>query len=398
MKILIASDYAAPSGGAEAMSRILQEGLRERGHEVRLFASTAVDANVEYSCYGTTAPWRTLLQSANPFAARALQRAIDDFRPDVVHVRMFLTQLSPLILPVLRRVPSLYHVVWYRAVCPLGTKLLPNGKACTESPGRACLSNGCLPMRDWLPLMFQRKLQKRGLDAFDSIVANSEATRLKLIAEGIPVHRVIPNGVPPREQRPPLSAPPRVVFAGRLVREKGVHILLEAFARLLKSVPTSRLIIAGDGPERSALTELASKLAVSASVECTGQITPAELDAHRAAAWVQVVPSVWDEPFGIVAAESMMSGTAVIASNSGGLADIVRCGVTGRLVEPGDVSSLANALLEIVGDREKAEAMGAEGRQIALAEFSDTICVERFLETYRALADGTATRTNRSPS
>ena len=392
MRVLVVSDYSSPTGGAEAVSRILVNGLRERGHEVRLFASTAGQAgestDVDYTCYGTTAPWRTLLQTANPFAARSLKQAIDEFRPDVVHVRMFLTQLSPLILPVLRSVPSLYHAVWYRAVCPLGTKLLPNGRACEETPGRACRVNGCLPLRDWLPLMFQRRLQKKWLGAFDAVIANSEATSLKLAADGIQADQVIPNGVPPRIPSPPLSDPMKILFAGRLVPEKGAHVLLRAFARLITEHPIARLVIAGEGPQLETLEHLAAELALGQSVVFPGHLSTEEVDLERAQSWVQVAPSVWDEPFGIVAAEAMMSSTAVIASNSGGLRDIVRPGVTGLLVPPDDAQALATALIELASDREQTQSMGEKGRQIALSEFSDTILVERFLEVYRGLIGG----------
>src|SRR4051794_15694769 len=111
MKVLIAADYAALVGGAELAIATLRDGLRARGHDARVFASTALRENggffADYSCIGTTSRWRTLLQSANPTAGMALQRALADFQPDVVHVSMFLTQLSPLILPALRAVPAL---------------------------------------------------------------------------------------------------------------------------------------------------------------------------------------------------------------------------------------------------------------------------------------------------
>jgi len=118
LKILLVSDYAPPIGGAEIMTLMLRDGLRERGHDVRIFASRAEsspdDTHADYYCFGTTTTARTALQVANPWAYRRLRSVLAEFRPDVVHVKMFLTQLSPLILPLLRDVPTLHHVVWYR--------------------------------------------------------------------------------------------------------------------------------------------------------------------------------------------------------------------------------------------------------------------------------------------
>src|SRR5207249_3095669 len=165
----------------------------------RLFASSAggngVPSLADYTCFGTASKFRTLLQSANPWAFVALRRVLAEFQPDVVHVKMFLTQLSPLILPLLKRVPSICHVVWYRPICPLGTKVLPDGSSCYSPPGAVCYRSGCLPLRDWIPLMLQMKLWRQWRGVFDVIVANSQATKRRLVREGIEPVQVIYNGV-----------------------------------------------------------------------------------------------------------------------------------------------------------------------------------------------------------
>ena len=103
-------------------------------------------------------------------------------------------------------------------------------------------------------------------------------------------------------------------------------------------------------------------------------------------AWVQVVPSRWAEPFGIVAIEAMMRGTAVIATNSGGLREIVRHQQTGLLIKSEDVEALANSLEQVLRDRNLAEQMGQQGREIALAHFSETHFVNQFIDLYHQIA------------
>jgi hypothetical protein len=182
------SDYGTLVGGAETGLVILRDGLRRLGHDARVFSSSARpggESFADYECLGTTSSFRTVLQTANPWAALGLRRVLGEFKPDVVHVKLFLTQLSPLVQPVLREVPSLYHVVWYRPVCPLGTKRLPDGRGCREPAGRACYRNGCLPLRDWAPLMLQLRLWRHWRDCFDLVVANSETTKRQLITGGI---------------------------------------------------------------------------------------------------------------------------------------------------------------------------------------------------------------------
>lgn len=388
MRILIVNDYGALVGGAEHMALTLRDGLRQRGHEVRIFTSSA-EANkgsfADHECFGTTSSLRTLLQTANPFAYRRLRQVLAAFHPDVVHVKVFLTQLSPLILPLLREVPSIYHAEWHRPICPLGTKMLPNGSACQVSWGALCYQSGCLPLRDWLPLMLQMRLWQRWQDAFDLVVANSHPTKHYLEASDLRVDEVVWNGVPAPPLRASPGSPPTVVFAGRLVPEKGVDVLLHAFSHIASHVPAARLLIAGDGPEAERLKQLIATLEISDAVSMLGYVSREEMERRFASAWVQVVPSRWAEPFGIVAAEAMMRGTAVVASRSGGLADIVRENKTGFLTPPGDAERLASALLRLLQDRALAERLGRAGRETAQAQFSEAAYVEQFVRLYERL-------------
>jgi glycosyltransferase involved in cell wall biosynthesis len=392
MRILLVNDFATPVGGAELLILSLRDGLRRRGHDARLFASSAGresgESFADYECFGTTSPFRTLLQTANPWAMRRLRKVLAEFQPDVVHVKLFLTQLSPLILPLLRKVPSLYHVAWYRPICPLGTKMLPDGEHCQTPPGLVCYRNQCLPPRDWAPLMFQMSLWRRWRNAFNLIVANSYAVRDRLIAEGIEPVEVVWNGVPIQPWRPPLSSPPMVAFAGRLVLEKGADVLLRAFARIVERLPEAQLLLAGDGPERDHLQKMIAELRISSNVNMLGHLTRQQLERYLAPAWVQAVPSRWAEPFGIVATEALMRGTAVVVTNTGGLREILQDGSAGVLVPPGDADALAEALHRLLKDRQLAERMGRAGRAVAQAKFSEAVYVDRFARLYERLCRG----------
>jgi glycosyltransferase involved in cell wall biosynthesis len=389
MKILLMNDYGTPTGGAELLIIRLRDGLRLRGHDARLFTSSArpipVNSQADYECFGTTSRFRTVLQTANPWAFFGLRRVLAEFKPDVIHVAIFLTQLSPLILPLLKEVPSIYHAVWYRTICPLGTKTLPEGNVCQDLAGPACFHHHCLTARAWLPLMAQMKLWRQWQSAFNLIVAHSDALKRRLMEEGVNVSDVVRGGVPIQRQRPSLSSPPTVAFAGRLVREKGADMLLHAFAKVVMQLPEARLLLVGDGPEHEHLKKLIPQWRLSTSVSLLGQLPPLEMERRFASAWVQVVPSRWAEPFGLAAVDAMMRGTAVIASDSGGLSEIVRQGETGSLVTPGNVDALADALLGLLQNRERAEQMGRAGHQAALHHFSEAIFVDRFIQLYHTL-------------
>ncbi len=391
MKILIVHDYAELIGGAEIGALTLRNGLRDRGHEARVFAARTnlkQESAVDHTCFGTTSRIRGLVQTANPLAYWQLKQVIADFQPDVVHVRMFLTQLSPLILPLLRSVSSLYHVVWYRPICPTGNKLLPSGTACLSPAGTACLKHGCLPLHDWIPLMGQLKLWRHWQSAFDRVVANSNAVKQQLVQGGIRPVEVIWNGVPeppPPSYPRPLNLAPTAVVAGRLTPEKGVDVVLKAVAAMSDRLPTLQLLIAGDGPQRKALQALAHDLGIADRVKLLGHLPRQQVEQQFAGAWVQVVPSLWAEPFGFVAPEAMMRGMPVIASNSGGLAEIVKDGKTGFLVPPGDVDALAKTLMTVLSDTDLVERLGQCGRDRAHAHFSETVWLDQFEALYEQM-------------
>jgi len=389
MKILLINDYGSPVGGAEVLTFALRDELQRLGHDVRLFAGSAgaspASSKADYLCYGTFSRFRTLLQTLNPWAFVRLRRVLQEFQPDVVHVRMFLTQLSPLILPLLRRVPALYHVVWYRPICLTGTKLLPSGSPCQGSAGFVCYRSACVPLRDWILLQWQMWLWRKWRHAFRRIVANSHAVQESLIADGINPVEVIHNGVAVESLTRALSAKPVAVFAGRLVPEKGVDLLLHAFAIVARDLPEARLLLAGDGPERGTLTALAEKLKISRQVTFLGHLSKSDMERKFAPAWVQVVPSRWAEPFGLVAVEAMMRATAVIASRMGGLEEILQEGETGYLVPPNDPHRLAQRLKELLCDRSKADAMGQSGRRVAEERFSLRRQCEQFVSLYQQM-------------
>ena len=161
--------------------------------------------------------------------------------------------------------------------------------------------------------------------------------------------------------------------------------MLRAFKRLLEQIPRVRLAIVGDGPLRDSLQELARKLVIADEVEFAGPLPTTDMERRLETAWVQVVPSKWDEPFGMVAIEAMMRGTAVLASNSGGLRDIVRNGETGLLVAPDEVEAWASALTALLSDRDRCEAMGAAGRKVALDEYTVGQKIDRILSLYENL-------------
>lgn len=379
MKILLVNDLGAPFGGAEIHMLALRAGLRARGHDARLFASRAEGEGGfegDYACFGTTGRFRTLVRAANPAALLALRKVLAEFEPDVVHLRTLFSQLSPVILAALRRVPTLYQAAWHESVCPLGHKMLPDGSICRERVGTPCRKNGCLSPPAFGALMLQRQLWLLLRSSIDRTLANSAATAAPLVDDGVAPVEVLWNGVPERPRRPPLTDPPLVTYAGRLSAEKGVDVLLEAFGRVVHAVPSARLHILGSGPERPRIDATVAKNGLGERVQITPFLPSADLRRALEPGWVHAVPSRCLEGFGLAAAEAMMRGTAVVASRAGGLAEIVDDGETGFLVPPSDPAALAGALLRLLRDRPLAEQFGQSGRLRAQRDFAESSWID----------------------
>ncbi|KIT17170.1 glycosyltransferase family 4 protein [Jannaschia aquimarina] len=391
MKVLLINDYGTPNGGAELQMLAIRRDLMARGHEVRLFASDATLVHGYPNAADRTAKGRTdlgqvLTQAVNPWAWAALRRELADHPPDMVHIRMFLWQLSPVILPLLRNVPVLYHAAVHKAVCPTGLKLLPDGTSCPHRPGRVCYREGCTAPITWTATMTQLALLRRWRSCIDQLAVLSEPMRAAFEAEGWTDVAVEGNGIDLVALRGPLTDPPVVVYGGRLAREKGVETLLDAFSRLRDRHPTARLLIAGTGPSEPALRQRAAPM--GDAVAFLGHLSRERMEEVFATAWVQVVPSLWHEPFGNVSTEAMARGTAVIASDMGGQRTIVADGETGFLVPPGDVRALSDRLDRILGDRDLAERLGRAGRHRAETVFSRA----RVMDRIEALYDRTIAR------
>jgi glycosyltransferase involved in cell wall biosynthesis len=177
----------------------------------------------------------------------------------------------------------------------------------------------------------------------------------------------------------PLPDGTRLACVGRLIPIKGHETLLRALALARRDLPLLELEIAGEGPLEESLRSLATSLGIDGAVRFLGNVTPPQPVFERAA--IVVVPS-HGEGFGMVALEAMERGRAVVASDVGGLPEIVAGEETGALVPPGDSAALAAAIVRLAQDPSLMAALGAAGRARALRDFTQERCVQRLAELY----------------
>jgi glycosyltransferase involved in cell wall biosynthesis len=181
------------------------------------------------------------------------------------------------------------------------------------------------------------------------------------------------------------AVPPRLLFVGRLNAQKNPIVLLHALADLPDEI---YLDVVGDGPDASALSTLAANLGVAHRIAWHGHQSRAAMPALYAQASCTLVPSR-DEGFGMVAAESLLCETPVIATRSGGLPDIVRDSETGALLTPfDDASTWSAAIRELLSDEVRRTEMGATGREQMLALVAPAAVAERYRGVYERARRG----------
>ncbi len=391
-RVLLVHDYAGTRGGGELIIQNLRSAFRARGIDARLMASTADPFDAasapDYPFRGSTGRFRGLREAVNPDAVRVARRVMRDFAPEVVHLGMILTQVSPAVLPVVRGRAVLWYLHEFRPVCPNGTRRLPDGRLCDHRVGLACRREGCFSGGGLAPRLVQLGLLRHWRRAVDRVISPSRAFAEILERHGLAVDAVVPHGVPAPAAGRPAGGEPVLAFAGRLVPEKGVAVLLDALALLPPHLAGVRLWIAGDGPLRGLLEDQARRLDLAGRVDFLGHLPREELQRRFASVTIQVVPSVWPEPFGLVTVEAMARGTPVVASAIGAAPELVDDGRTGYLVPPGDAPALARRLAETLGNPSGLGLVTAEARRTAARDFGLDLMTDRLIACYRGILDG----------
>jgi glycosyltransferase involved in cell wall biosynthesis len=179
-----------------------------------------------------------------------------------------------------------------------------------------------------------------------------------------------------------------LLFVGRLIERKGAAFAVRAVAELARQGRDVRLVIVGDGPERAALSALATSLDVAGRIELTGALATSSVRDWYERATILLMPTITDwkgeqEGFGMVVVEAMAHGIPVVASRSGGIPDIIRDGETGVLVPEGDANAIAASVARLLDHPAEAERLGAAARADVRERFAPTRIAAAFDTVYR---------------
>lgn len=376
-------------GGSETYCFAVSESLERMGHEVAWFSMedtknlpcrqsryfvTAAEYNGKTSVVKKMRDGMVLIY--NPEAKRKFQALCEAFRPEVIHLNLTHRQLTFSILdvPYLKEhaVPVVYTSHDYILVCPSYLMLDGEGRVCDD-----CLSGGfgpCIRKRcvkgsrakSALAALEARFLRwHKSYDRIDRIIAPSAFMRDKLIEGGFDSDKVTfmqnfakdemllraktDDDLTDRES-------PYLLFFGRLSREKGIDVLVQAFLRVAEQLPAWRLVIAGDGPERDAIGEMIASSPYGDRVELVGHLAGLDVQEYAKKATLTVASSRCREnmPYSVI--ESFAVGTPAIGTMIGGIPELVREGETGFDCDPDDVASLSEAIVRGIDFCQDVEA------------------------------------------
>ena len=316
-------------------------------------------------------------------------------RPDVAHVHNFWLRMSPSVHTACRDagVPTVQSLHNYRIVC-VNALLLRNGTVCEACVGkvpwrgaiRRCYRGSFWASAAAAGMIVTNRLRGTWTHQAAALVTPSTHSRGKLLAAGLPRDRIFvkPNSVDdPGEPPSAPSTSDSAVFLGRLSPEKGVDVLLRAWARSKLGV-YRRLVIAGDGPERAGLEQLAAGLGLrSPAVAFTGLLAPKAAQRFLRNSRVLIAPSIAYETFGLAVIEAYSHGRPVIASRLGALAELVENEVNGLSASPGDVAALGQALDRILGNARLPDTLGDNARQTFLGRYTPQKNFENLMRIYR---------------
>jgi glycosyltransferase involved in cell wall biosynthesis len=361
MRILIATCNRSIIGGVERYLKTLIPALLERGHRVAILYehSSAAGATPVDPPNAGMPIWFWEDLRLNP----ALWQELSTWKPEVVYSHS--SQSLEMESALLSSYPTVLYAHVYLGTCITGRKshAFPQIQPCDRHFGPMCLvmhypcrCGGLNPLRMWQMYRSQRLRNSRLSDYRAILVASKHMyrefeehgvsrDRLRLVA--LPMTDTMTQIFPPAPRLPD----GKIVFVGRLTDLKGADYLMKAIPKAAEQLGRPlTLTIAGDGPQRATLQDLADKLGVT--VHFTGWIgSEQKLDVMRQADLL-AVPSLWPEPFGLVGIEAGHLGTPAVGYAVGGIRDWLIAGKTGELA-PGDpptVQGLADAIVRAVGD------------------------------------------------
>ena len=386
MRILVAAERLGRAGGMERYVEIVLAALAARGATLHVLAR-----EIDSVPAGVTAQriaWADEHDEPAGAARAQARRAVADFGADIAVAH---NVMDAGIVAELRAAPRFaYHVHDHRPFCPNGDRVFPrSGRNCTRALGRACVvhavTDGCAygPKPRTLALIRHREWLRDAIAAADTVIAASRFVADRAAQSRVPRERIVeiplplPDDAYAEQVAPALAR--SIVFAGRVVPQKGLASLIRAVSRIAADArPVVRAF--GDG---SALADARNEAArTGVTLDAPGRVPAETVRGAIDESALVALPSLWAEPFGYAGIEALARGRPVIAYDVGGVRAWLDDGVNGVAVPAADERALSAAIAALLDDRSRRERLGARARRDA-ERFRAAPVVEALLSAYR---------------
>lgn len=401
MKILFVHERFGSLAGAEANAWITATELKSRGHTVGVIHGEPTgkgEANWQQTFQSRYALERLNARS-NP---QAVTKALADFQPDVVYVHK-MADLRVIETLVRSGIPLVRMVHDHDIYCMRSYKYnYRTREICTRAAGPYCiLPCGAFIARNTQPgglpikyvSYFDKKKEIRLNHRFKRMVVVTRYMRDELLRNGFSPEKIEIHSPVPRMGDPSLrssfSDRNLIIFAGQIIRGKGVDILLEALA-LLK-VPFECVIL-GDGSHKAHCEKLAVQLGLSGRVCFMGFIPQEEMKKFYRECTAVAISSVWPEPFATIGVEALRYGIPVVAFDAGGIKDWLIDGMNGFLVPWMDRRKFADRLEQLLLDKNLARDMGERGLKFVSERYNFSQYISELEEMFERVVQENSAR------
>jgi glycosyltransferase involved in cell wall biosynthesis len=383
VKVLFIHNKYKQYGGEDVVVELETSILAENGHEVRTIFFDNDTINKPISKF------RIAINSFYSFAsARSIAKAIKDFKPDIIHIHNLFFIASPSILYVAskHKIPVVLTLHNYRLICA-NSLLLRNDNVCELCVHKTfplagirykCYRNSVIESALVTAITGFHKLSGTWKNKVTAFITLNEFSRSKLLYSSlnIPAEKMItkPNFVPDpgegNQQREDFF-----LFAGRIVKEKGVHILLKSFA----AMPEQKIVIAGDGPEKVSLEK---EFATYQNICFIGQMNKMQVRDHMRRCKALICPSIWYEGAPLTIIEAFATGTPVIASRLGSMNESISDGYNGLHFIAGDPDDLKHKIDLFIKETETSKMFYKNARQTYLEKYHPDIHYKAIIDIY----------------
>lgn len=387
MKILLINDHIHLSGGGDVVLNSEREYLKQCGYEVFVYSwstkCTSDDSNVILCKESKSKILRHLTKFCGSWSKRIhFRKTLRLIKPDVIHIH--LVSKYPLsIYPELRGYKVVQTLHGPNLFCATSWGCMKsNSGACSMGIGYKCYKNRCISLHEMLAygLLNYRLVPylKKYVNYWHCPSRNIQNTAVGLgysntvfIPLGVDkeYHDCIHSGCNKKEKN--------ILFVGAVAEVKGLVYLYDAFRIVQQKEPAARLIIAGSGNLYNYLEKKIKSDNNEKSVELLGKVPHDKVIELYKSASVFVMPSIWQEQFGLVGPEALAMGLPVVGSDIGGIPEWLHHGEWGYLVPPRDANGLALRILDLLNNPERAHEFGQKGRNFVLEEYNYANYVER---------------------